>query len=122
MEKNEKNENIKYGTEFLKLRKLLKISQKDFARISLMTQEELQDFENNKSDNLFSKRLKICIALERLLKYKHENFPEIVVNEIISTLQSINPFDTIDDFVELSMLIQTLNQNIDEFKENHFKK
>lgn len=112
----EKSEDIKYGTEFLKLRRLLKISQKDFARISLMTQEELQDFESNKSEDLFIKRVKICIALERLLKYKQKNFPEIVVNEIFSTLQILNPFE------ELTMLLRTINQNIDEFNETHLKK
>ena len=44
----ETEEKINYGSKFLELRKLLKISQKDFARMASMTQQELDEFEKNK--------------------------------------------------------------------------
>ena len=114
------NENLNLGKELLKLRRLLKISQKDFARISLMDQKDLQEFEENKSENTFIKRVKICLALDKILKLYHEEYPNIVVNKIIENIQIINPFDTLEEFTELSNLIQKMNTNIDTFnKEQH---
>lgn len=108
----EPEEKINYGSKFLELRRLLKISQKDFARMSSMTQQELDDFEKNKAQDLIFSRLRVCIALERLINHKHENYPPIIVEQIVRIVQIINPFNSLNSFIELSMDLKPAYDNI----------
>ena len=94
---------INYGSKFLELRKLLKISQKNFAIMASMTQQELDEFEKNENQNLIFSRLRVCIALEKLITYKHEKYPPIIVEQIVKTIQIINPFNSLNSYIELSM-------------------
>ena len=115
-------EDLRLGTDFLRLRKLLKISQKDFAKLSVMSQEELQEFEQNSTNNLTVKRIKICVALNKILEYYHDNYPEIIINQIVSIIKKVNPFNTLDELLELDMLIQNANKSIAEFNKHHYQK
>ena len=118
----ENENNLRLGSDFLRLRKLLKISQKDFAKLSVMSQEDLQDFEQNSANNLTVKRIKICVALNKLLEYYHDSYPEIIVNQIVLAIKKINPFSTLDELLELDMLIQNVNKSIAEFNRQHYRK
>lgn len=113
---------VNLGKEILKLRKLLGISQKDFALITAMTQEELDTLEKSKEIESVFKRLKVCIAFERILEHHHEKYPDIVNKKIINSIEIINPFDSLDDFSELSLLFETINKNINDFNKGHLKK
>ena len=116
------NDNNRLGSDFLRLRKLLRINQKDFAKLAIMSQDDLQIFEQNRRDNLMIKRIKICVALNKLLEYYHDSYPEIIKNQIISGIKKINPFNTIDELLELDMLIKNANRSIAEFNEQHYHK
>ena len=105
-------EKINYGLKFLELRKLLKISQKNFARMASMTQQELDEFEKNEDQDLMFSRLRVCIALERLINHKHENYPSIIVDQIVATIQIINPFNSLNSYIELSMDLKQAYDNI----------
>ena len=113
---------VNLGKEVLKLRKMLGISQKDFALITAMTQDEIDEIEKSTQIESTFKRLKICIALERILERYHEQYPEFVNNKIIEGIEKINPFDSIDDFSELSLLFGEINRNINKFNESHSRK
>lgn len=103
---------INYGSKFLELRKLLKISQKNFAIMASMTQQELDEFEKNENQNLIFSRLRVCIALEKLITYKHEKYPPIIVEQIVKTIQIINPFNSLNSYIELSMDLKPAYDNI----------
>lgn len=113
---------VNLGKEVLKLRKMLGISQKDFALITAMTQDEINEIEKSAQIESTFKRLKISIALERILEHHHEKYPEFVNNKIIEGIEKINPFDSIDDFSELSLLFEKINRNIDNFNQSHLRK
>lgn len=115
-------EKINYGLKFLELRKLLKISQKNFARMASMTQQELDEFEKNEDQDLMFSRLRVCIALERLINHKHENYPSIIVDQIVATIQIINPFNSLNNFIELSMDLKPAYDNILNCSKQRIKK
>ena len=108
----EPEEKINYGLKFLELRRLLKISQKDFAIMASMTQQELDEFEKNENKDLIFSRLRVCIALEKLITYKHENYPPIIVEQIVKIIQIINPFNSLNSYIELSMDLKQAYDNI----------
>ena len=118
----EPEEKINYGSKFLELRKLLKISQKNFAIMASMTQQELDEFENNDNQNLIFSRLRVCIALEKLITYKHEKYPPIIVDQIVATIQIINPFNSLNNFIELSMDLKPAYDNILNCSKQRIKK
>ena len=110
---------IYIGKELLKIRSLLNLKRKSFAKISYMTVEEIEQLEENKVGITILQRFKICIALDNMLIYHHEEYNPIVVNEILRIIGVINPFDKIEEFAEVSLMFQTLNRNIDDFVRTH---
>ena len=52
-------EEINYGKEFSGLRRTLKISQKDFSKMSSIPIQEIKNFEDGSQQNLLYKRIKI---------------------------------------------------------------
>ena len=118
----ENENNVRLGSDFLRLRKLLKISQKDFAKLSVMSQQDLQEFEDNNTNNFTVKRIKICVALNKLLEHYHEVYPEIVTDQIVSAIKKINPFSTLEELLELDTLIRNANRSIEEFNKQYHRK
>ena len=87
-----------------------------------MTQQELDEFEKNEDQDLMFNRLRVCIALERLINHKHENYPSIIVDQIVATIQIINPFNSLNNFIELSMDLKPAYDNILNCSKQRIKK
>lgn len=122
METIENEKIYNYGKEFLKVRRNLKISQKDFAKIAGMTQEELDSFEKNNSNNLVLNRIKITIGLNNILEYFSNCYPVILKEKIIEAIEYLNPFESIEQIYELINSIVKNEENIENFVKQKVKK
>lgn len=110
---------VNLGKEILNIRSLLKLRREEFAKITSMSVDEIKDLEENHIEATMVQRFKICIGLERLLKYHREKYPLIILNQILYVIGDVSPFNTIEEFEEVSLMFQTINNNIEDFRETY---
>ena len=113
----EKKVNI--GREILNLRSLLKLKREEFAKITSMSVDEIENLEKDNSSITVLQRFKICIALETILKYHREKYHPIVVGQIEKAIVDVGLFNSKEEFVEVSNMFRTLNDNIENFRTTH---
>ena len=108
-------EEINYGKEFSGLRRTLKISQKDFSKMSSIPIQEIKDFEDGSQQNLLYKRIKISLTLAKILSVYYQELPKLLVVEIIRVIDILNPFDKIEDFYDLFRSMNNFRINTNKF-------
>ena len=108
-------EEINYGKEFSGLRRTLKISQKDFSKMSSIPIQEIKDFEDGSQQNLLYKRIKISLTLAKILSVYYQELPKLLVVEISRVIDILNPFDKIEDFNDLFRSMNNFRINTNKF-------
>ena len=108
-------EEINYGKEFSGLRRTLKISQKDFSKMSSIPIQEIKDFEDGSQQNLLYKRIKISLTLAKILSVYYQELPKLLVVEISRVIDILNPFDKIEDFYDLFRSMNNFRINTNKF-------
>ena len=108
-------EEINYGKEFSGLRRTLKISQKDFSKMSSIPIQEIKNFEDGSQQNLLYKRIKISLTLAKILSVYYQELPKLLVVEIIRVIDILNPFDKIEDFYDLFRSMNNFRINTNKF-------
>lgn len=108
-------EEINYGKEFSGLRRTLKISQKDFSKMSSIPIQEIKDFEDGSQQNLLYKRIKISLTLAKILSVYYQKLPKLLVVEISRVIDILNPFDKIEDFYDLFRSMNNFRINTNKF-------
>lgn len=109
------DEEINYGKEFSGLRRTLKISQKDFSKMSSIPIQEIKDFEDGSQQNLLYKRIKISLTLAKILSVYYQELPKLLVVEISRVIDILNPFDKIEDFYDLFRSMNNFRINTNKF-------
>ena len=108
-------EEINYGKEFSGLRRTLKISQKDFSKMSSIPIQEIKNFEDGSQQNLLYKRIKISLTLAKILSVYYQELPKLLVVEISRVIDILNPFDKIEDFYDLFRSMNNFRINTNKF-------
>lgn len=106
---------VNYGKEFSELRQLLRISQRDFAKMSSIPLEEIISFESGDTSNLLYKRIKISLTLTKIISAHYQELPEILIKEVKRVIEVLNPFDQIENFYELFKSMNDFKINTDKF-------
>lgn len=106
---------VNYGKEFSQLRQMLRISQKNFSKMSSIPLQEIKDFEDGSQRNLLYKRIKISLTLIKILSIYYRELPELLIGEINRVIDKLNPFDKIEDFYDFARLMNDFKINTDNF-------